>query len=134
MLTIFVLLLLALCFALEFVSSTKTLEQTLLENPVEIDVVDEDNGDGDHRELTTTVNGKKFNIALGYATAASVGAQEGFTLARTKWQQVITNDTASTTCFKAGRSFCGFKLKKKTCVDDLFIGIHIQPIDGVGGV
>ena len=119
------------CVVIVNIVNGKPLEKTLLENEVEIDSIDE----GVH-ELPSTVEagGNTFNIVLGYGTSATSAEKEGFSFARSKWQSVINNDTSSRTCFRAGSSQCGFRFKHKTCFDDLFIGIRIQPIDGPGGV
>jgi hypothetical protein len=77
---------------------------------------------------------ERFNIAFGFAGHITDDQRQGFVRARKKWQSVIKIDSAASVCVEAGTEMCGYKFRKATCIDDLFIGVRIQKIDGVGKI
>jgi hypothetical protein len=73
-----------------------------------------------------------FNIDLGFVGKITGPQRQGFLDAQAKWQSIITRDNAATACVRAGQAACGYRFKKYTCIDDIFIAVRIKRIDGVG--
>jgi len=83
------------------------------------------------RELQRDAPG--FNIAFTFASPISLKQRQGFFNARARWQSIITRDYNTRACVPAGFRTCGFRFRKRTCIDDLLIIVKVQPIDGTDG-
>jgi hypothetical protein len=92
------------------------------------------NGEGRDLMKLTASQAVRFNIDLGYGTKITKPQMAGFNSARAKWSSVITKDSAASACVPAGATYCGFRFPRATCIDDLFIGVRVQKMDGVGKI
>ena len=88
--------------------------------------------DDDVIQAAAKVSSNGFNIALGFTGKITNAQKQGFLNAKKRWQEIITKDAASTICVKKGFKLCGYKFTKATCIDDIFIGVAVKPMDGVG--
>jgi hypothetical protein len=108
------------------------VDQNEVDDLIEFDLDDDSVYDGP-RNLGT-IDNERFNINFGYGTSLTKAQKQGFIDARSKWSSIITKDSAASACLKAGATLCGYRFAKATCIDDLFIGVRIKKMDGVGKI
>jgi hypothetical protein len=90
-----------------------------------------------HATVTVTDATRQFNIVLRYITAPAQSYENAFTVARDRWQLLISGDVPAIQVTLPANTKCGDVTIPNAIdesVDDVVIYVDLQPIDGPGNV